>query len=301
MFSMSSRHLKIFAAVYEKRNMTIAAESMYISQPSVSQAIKELEEGYGARLFERYPKKLYPTPQGELLYRYARQIIGLYEEAEREVANMSGSGSITIGANISAGTVLIREYIDSFHEVYPDVKVGVKVMGSGRLTEMIYDHSIEFAVMEDLVHDTTLIQEPFYDDRIVIIASPDNPLSKRKKLEMGDLMKCDFLLRDKGTGVRDKFDYIAKLRGYSVEPLWESTNSRALINAVKADYGIAVLPYLLVMEESENGEVAILDVEEDFLNRRLNLVYHKDKLFNERALELMKIIRESGKNVKKNN
>ena len=287
----SSRHLKIFIEVYEKKNMTMAAESLYVSQPSVSQAIKELEEDYGTRLFERYPKMLYPTPQGDLLYRYAKQIAGLYEEAEREVGNTLGSGIINIGANISAGTVLVRNYIDSFHRLYPDVKVGVKVMGSSRLVEMIRDHSIEFAIMEDLVHDTTLIQEQFYNDRIVIIASPDNPLSKRRSLKTDDLIGSDFLLREKGVGVRDKFDYMVKLRGYDIEPLWECANTRALINAAKAGYGLAVLPYLLVMEESEKGEIVILNVQDDFLNRNLNLVYHKDKIFNQWTQELMNIIR----------
>lgn len=73
---MNNRHMKIFVQVYEKLSMTLAAEALYISQPSVSQAIKELEEYYGVRLFERYPKRLYPTPEGDLLYNYCRQILG---------------------------------------------------------------------------------------------------------------------------------------------------------------------------------------------------------------------------------
>ena len=288
---MNNRYLRIFVAVYDHMNMTLAAESLFISQPSVSQAIREMEDHYGTRLFERYPKKLYPTPEGDLLYAYARQILGLYSEAEEEIQFLSDRVTLRVGANISAGTVLIRKYINRFHETNPDVKIAVKVSGSSKLKKMIMDHEIDFAIMEDSIFDTNLIQEPFYHDRIVLVAAPENPLSGRKNLQFSDLRDSEFLLREKGVGVRDKFDYLMMLNDISIEPLWESSNTRALINAVKEDYGIAVLPYLLVEEEIRSGQVCVLDLQEDSLNRNLNIVYHKDKIFNRWTEELIQVIR----------
>lgn len=275
--------------------MTMAAESLFISQPSVSQAIKELESYYGVKLFERYPKKLYPTAEGDLLYAYAQQILGLYEKVKEEIHFLSDMVTIKVGANISAGTVLIRKYIDKFREKYPDAKIEVKVSGSLKLKRMIMEHEIDFALMEDLVHDTNLIQEPFYNDKIVIVCSPENELAGRSGLKLTDLENCQFLLREKGVGVRDKFDYIMLLNDMKIEATWESSNTRALVNAAKEDYGIAVLPYLLVKEDIENGDVAMLDIHDDLLNRNLNIVYHRDKIFNKWTNEFIDIVREMEK------
>lgn len=279
--------------VYKYMNMTQAAEKLFISQPSVSQAIKELESYYDVKLFERYPKKLYPTAEGELLFEYARQILGLYEKVKEEIQFLSDIATIRVGANISAGTVLIRKYIDIFHEKYPNVKIEVKVTGSSKLKKMIMEHEIDLALMEDLVHDTSLIMEPFYKDKIVLVCSPENELARRSNLRFSDLTECDFLLRESGVGVRDKFDYIMMLNDIKIEPVWEASNTEALVNAAKGDYGIAVLPYLLVKDAIDSGAVAVLDVRDESLNRNLNIVYHKDKIFNRWTVEFMDIVRRT--------
>lgn len=277
---MNNRLFNIYTVVYEKRNMTQAAESLFISQPSVSQAIRELEEHYGTKLFERYPKKLYPTPEGDVLYNYCVQILKLYEEAKKEILSMDDRGSIAVGANISAGTVLIGKYIERFHETYPNIKVRVYVAGSARLSEMLYGNEIDLALMEDLVFENHLVQEAFFKDEIVFVCSPENPLAEKKDLSIADLKNEEFLLRTKGVGVRDKFDYLMNLYDISVEPLWESTNTRALINAAEAGYGLAVLPSLLVRKEIEEGKLVSLDIRDDSLLRNINITYYKNKVFN---------------------
>lgn len=96
-------------------------------------------------------------------------------------------------------------------------------------------------------------------------------------------------------GVRDKFDQIMMLHDMHIEAAWESSNTRALVNAAQEDYGIAVLPYLLVKDYIENGSVAMLDVDDGALNRNLNIVYHKDKIFNKWTDEFISIVREMEK------
>lgn len=288
---MNNRHLRIFIRVYEEKNMTLAAESLYISQPSVSQAVKELEEHYGVKLFERYPKQLFPTAEGDLLYRYAKQVFGLMQEIEKEIPALSERGTIAIGANISAGTVLLRRYIKKFSEEFPDAKVKVTVAGSTKLKSMIYDHTVDLALMEDLPNEPALVQESFYKDRLVLVCSPDNKLAGKRAIKFKDLRGQEFLLRAKGVGVRDRFDYIMNLYDMEVEPLWESSNTRSLINAAMDGLGIAVLPYLLVKKEIDRGSVKVLDVKEELLHRNLNIVYHKDKIFNRWLTRFAEIVR----------
>lgn len=288
---MKRRHLNIFVSVYEHLNMTAAAEDLYISQPSVSQVIKELEQYYQVRLFERYPKSLFPTAEGELLYKYAKQILGLFDEAEKEIRYISERATITVGANISVGTVLMRRYIDRFAEKYPSIRVDVRVAGSARLSKMIFDHQIDFALMEDLVRETNLVQIPFYHDRIVLTAAPDHPKAKKKHLRLEDFAGEQMLLRDRGAGVRDKFDQLMNLRGIQIEPAWQASNTGSLINAAAAGYGVAVLPYLLVKEKLDSGELVMLDVKDKDLKRDLNITYHKEKIFNKWVEEFIDVIK----------
>lgn len=297
---MNSRALKIFKVVYEKLNMTAAAESLYISQPSVSQVIKELEEYYEVQLFERISRKLLPTAEGVLLYKYASQILGLYDETYREIRQLSGQGEIRIGANISVGTELLLDYIKVFKSRYPDIGIKVKVSGSAKLTQMLMDHSIDFALMEDLIHDKALIQEPFYNDRVVVVCRPDDPILERKGLKYADIKDEVFLLREKGVGVRDNFDYLMKMSNIDIEPAWEAVNTKALVNAVKAGYGISILPYLLVKKYIDAGDICIVDMDEDSLSRKLNITYQKEKIFNKWCRLFMEILRAERDYVKVN-
>ncbi len=290
---MDNRHLKIFMEVYERGNMTAAAESLYISQPAVSQVIKELEQHYGSTLFERYPKKLYPTHAGTLLYDYAKKILGLFDDIDRDMRASSETGEMIIGANLSAGTVLLPKCIDRFHEIYPDTVIRVRMQGSAGLTEQLYRNAIDFALMEDLLYDDVLVQSPFYRDRIVLVCAPDYPLAQEPEVSLFDLRREPFLLRAKGAGVRDKFDYLMKINRMEVNPLWESSSTRSLIHAAQAGYGIAVLPYLLVKDDLDRQSLVWLNVrEEESLERNLNITYHRDKVFDEKMETFIEIVRE---------
>ena len=98
---MTTRHLKIFLEVYKSGSMTAAAKRLFMTQPSVSQAIHEMEEHYGVRLFERLYRKLYPTPAGKELVLYAENILGLFDEMEAklEAERSRGRGTRSVTFN----------------------------------------------------------------------------------------------------------------------------------------------------------------------------------------------------------
>lgn len=292
---MNRRQLRIFIKVYELRNMTLAAESLFVTQPSVSQAIRELENHYNKKLFERYPKSLYPTEEGDLLYKYVKQIFDLMEQIEEEFENISGRGTLRVGANISVGTLMMHLISKEMKEAYPNVRVKVTVGGSTMLKEKLHKHEIDIAVMENIPEETLLVQEAFSKDQIVVVCAPGNTLLNRKRVRFEHLKDCEFLLRNKGVGVREQFDHIMNIYGISVDPLWESNNTGALINAAKEDLGIAVLPYMLVKKELESGELERVKIEDKLLTRSLNIVYHRDKIFNEWQTAFLNIVRKYAK------
>lgn len=290
---MTIRHLKIFIYVCETLNMTAAGVKLNMSQPSVSQAIKEIEEYFNVVLFERFSKQLYLTEEGEQLQNYALHIISLFDETVMKLKNPELSGNIRIGANLTIGTTMIHQYIKKFNEKYPHVNVYVSVSNSTKIEEMLYNNELDFALMEETVRNTFLDTVIFCDDRMAVIAFPGHPLSAQKKVLFEDIAREKILLREKGAGVRDTFEHLAFLRNIKLEPLWESSSTTALVNAVKEHIGIAVVPYQLVKQEIENGAIVEIPLADVNLNRKLTIVTCKHKYISGPVREFMDIIKEN--------
>ncbi|SFR72740.1 LysR family transcriptional regulator [Anaeromicropila populeti] len=291
---MTLRHMKIFVSVCEFKSMTKAANHLYMTQPSISQAIKELEEFYGITLFERLNRTLYLTSAGDTLYQYAFHIVTLFEDAERCLKNSDSLGILKIGANITIGTTLIADYIHQFHELYPDITVNVTIQNSVTIEQMIYNNELDFALVEELHRNTYLKTKIFCSDRIVIAASPEHPLASKDTLSLSDILKEPLLVREKGSGVRDLFEQIVLSEGYSLNPQWESCSSEALINAASNKLGLAILSYRMISQNLHKKELIELHVENLNLHRNLMVVYHNNKLLSKAARSFIEICINSG-------
>lgn len=283
------RHLKIFVTVYDERSMTVAGRKLFISQPTVSQAIHELESMYKVVLFERLSRKLYPTSTGEKLYQYANHIIKLIDGMEESLREDSIKKKLFIGANYTAGTVLIHTCIEQFKILNPSSEIKVVVNKSSVITNMLRKNELDLAVIEELDNPSDLIQDIFYDDKIVIVADPEYHLFEKKVITANDIANEPLLLREKGTGVRDLFESNMSQLGLFISPYWESTSAVALINATKNKFGITVLPFQIVKEYIASGELKELKVEGLEQNRKLAIVYHKNKFLTDAIQDFIRI------------
>ena len=140
---MTIRHLRIFIAVHDELNMTAAANKLFMTQPAVSQAIKELEDYYGVLLFERLSRRLYVTESGEILYQYAAHIIKLFDKLEDNLKENAFQQELTIGANYTVGVALVHKYIEEFKNLYSDAKIRVVVNRASILIEMLRKNELE--------------------------------------------------------------------------------------------------------------------------------------------------------------
>ena len=134
---MNFKLFKIFLTVCKVGNMTHAAKELYMTQPSVSQAIVELEKNYGVRLFERLNHRLYLTAAGERLRSYAQHILNLSEQARKELADLSRAGTVRIGASLTIGAYLLPELVAGFHRQYPEIEVFSLVDNTALIEERI--------------------------------------------------------------------------------------------------------------------------------------------------------------------
>lgn len=290
---MTIRHLRIFIAVYDEKNMTAAANKLFMTQPSVSQVIKELESYYGVPLFERLSHKLYVTEAGEKVYQYATHIIKVFDELEESLKENALKKKLIIGANYTVGAVLIHKYIEKFKILYPDSEIMVTVNKASVLIEMLRKNELDLALMEEIKAAPDLIEDFFHDDRIVIVADPEHELFDSKEVTVNDIVNEHLLLREKGAGVRNLFELRMNQIGLSIKPYWESTSTTALINAAENKMGIAVLPFQLVKEHIALGSLKEFKMKGMDFSRKLTIVYHKNKFLTSAMKDFMRICHES--------
>lgn len=290
--NMTIRHLKIFIAVYNERNMTVAANKLFITQPSVSQAIKELENYYGVELFERISNKLYVTESGKKVYQYAKHIMKLFDELEDGLKENAPKKKLIVGANYTVGVVLIHKYIKKFNSLYPNSEIKVIVNKASILKEMLRKNELDLALIEETKNESDFIEDFFYNDRIVVVADPQHPLFHQNEITAYDVVNEHLLLREKGAGVRNLFELKMNQIGLVIEPYWESTSTTALINAAENKIGIAVLPFELVKDHIDSGCLRELKVKDIDLSRKLIVIYHKDKFLTSAMKDFIEICHE---------
>lgn len=291
-FIMTLRHLKIFLAVCEQSSITKAAEKLYISQPAVSNSIKELENYYEIKLFDRISKRLILTEAGKRVLEYATHIVSLFDEMESNVHDLNKMGKLNIGSSMTIGTKFMPEYVRRFKDIYPQTEIRVLIDSSDVIEKKIQRGELDFGLIESIVHLESILSETFMDDELAIICNPNHPFCN-KNIDIADFIKEPFLLREKGSGTRELFDDVMTSQGYSITPIWESTNTQALVNAATNGLGISVLPYILIKEELECNKIGTFTVNGLKFKRKFNIIYHKNKYLTSAAKAFIDMCKNS--------
>ena len=153
---MTLRHFRIFAAVCKEGGVTKAAKSLYLAQPAVSLAVRELEEHYGVRLFDRIGRRLYLTQAGKEFLRYTDRILALCDELETGARQWGDRSPLHIGSSMTIGTKLLPALVQDFRRRYPSVKVTVEIQNSGVIEEKLLENAMDFALIESAPHSGKL-------------------------------------------------------------------------------------------------------------------------------------------------
>lgn len=292
---MTLKHLRIFVVVCRCGSITEAGKLLYTAQPSVSLAIRELEEHYGTKLFDRISRRLHITESGKRLLEYATHIVSLFDEAENNIADTAAKGILRIGSSITIGNFLLCGYIEQLTSKYRDMKVKTYIDNSESIENMILKNELDIALIEGRIHDRNIIEEPFMDDELVFICGNGHKFAGQK-IDAHDLQNEAVILREEGSAGREFFDSIMILSGVTVEPLWQSVSTQAIINAVKYNMGLSVLPYLFVKEEIETGNLKQFYIKNVSLKRKFSIIYHKNKHISAPISEFLQICKKQRQN-----
>lgn len=275
--TMTFRHLKIFLTVCETMNMTKAAGELHISQPSITQAIHELEDHYGILLFKRTGRKILLTPAGRHLEKFASEILSLQQQAESSMHALQKQMPIWIGASITIGDVFLVDLLQHARQLWPDLEILSAVHNTEELEQMLLDDKIDLALVEGRLTSTQLTTEPILTDTMTLIAAPESEWAGKDIKTARDTDYLPFFVREKGSGTRELFEQVMREHHIPYHVIGVYNNSTAIKNAVMANLGLSFLSRTLVRQEVADGQLVEVPLDGLECKRIFRIAYRKDK------------------------
>ncbi len=279
---MSDRRLKVFHTVARLLSFTKAAEELHMTQPAVTFQVRQIEEYFNTRLFDRTHNKVSLTPAGERVSEFAERIFDLYSEMENTVRDLTGeiSGALTIGASTTIAEYMLPALLGEFKNRYPDINLRLKVSNSEGIVSMVEHNVIDLGVVESPVSNKNLIVEVCHDDQLVVIAAPDHELVKRGgKVRASDFLRYPFVSREEGSGTRDVItQYLMdeKVNPGDLNLSLELGSPESIKGAVEAGMGITIISRSIIGKELKLNTLAELQLDPP-LSRPFSFVRQRQK------------------------
>lgn len=287
---MTIRHLKIFIAVAECGSMNTAAKKLFLSQPTISQAIRELEEYYGTRLFDRLSRRLHITPFGQELLSGAYQVVGQFDQLEDNMLKNRQKETIRIGATITVGSCLTSNILNDLEALMPDTSAYTYIGNTLMIEEKLLKSELDIALVEGEIHHPDLVVVPSIQDFLVLGCAESHPFAMREEIHVKELENQRFAMREPGSGTRALFDRFIKTHNLNIHTSWEATCPDAFRNAILYNHCLAVISVRLLERDIRSRHIRIFIPQTSELERSFSLVYHKDKVFTASMEALRSIV-----------
>ncbi len=289
--NMTIRHLKIFIEVADSGKMSIAAAKFFISQPTVSQAIRELEEHYGVLLFERLSKKLFITERGKKLLNHARNVVKQFDDMEEMMFKTNYVEKIRIGATMTVGNCLLSDVINSFKALNPEIEAYSYVNNTKNIENKLLKSELDIGIVEGKIKSPDLVCIPEVNDYLILACSAKHPFAKKKTVKLSELANEDFAMREEGSGTRELFERYMLENGVPIKIAYEGNSSSVIKNAVIENQCLAVISIRLVEDEIKNGQIYPIQNMECDWDRYFSIVYHKNKIVSKEMKSLIEVVK----------
>ena len=258
---LTLRQLRIFEAAARHLHFGRAAAEVHLTQPAVSLQLKQLEQRIGLPLFEQIGRRMHLTRAGEELLRHARAVIGQLREAEDAIGALKGTGGGELRLAVtSTAKYFAPRLLSEFRRSHPEVKVRLGVSNREAVVRELTDNTVDLAVMGRAPSELDCEALAFAKHPLAIIAAPDHPLARRRRLGLKQLANEIFLIRERGSGTRAAMERIFSAQGFHPAETIEMSSNETIKQAVMAGMGVSFLSLHTVGLELETGRLAVLRV-----------------------------------------
>lgn len=290
---MDIHHLRVFASVYKNRSFSRASEELLLSQPTVSDHIKTLEEDLGCRLFDRLGRSIIPTIEADALYVKAAEIIEKTDELKIAVSSASAtiSGTITFGSSTIPGSFIMPQLMATFRKQHPDVNFMMTTSDTKEIVSKVASHELIFGICGSMIDNEHISYRPLFEDNLIAVAAPAMKL--KQKMTIKQLSQHPFVMRELGSGTRREIEKIFEKNGMntsklSITAVVGSTDS--LKQTVKAGLGIGIVSKIAVADETRDKSLLEIDLCSIVMKRKFYIATHKKRTLPPLYNEFIKLI-----------
>ncbi|MCO1333021.1 LysR family transcriptional regulator [Microbulbifer sp. OS29] len=271
------RQLEVFLACAHHENVSRAAESLNMSQSAASAALKEFEQQFELRLFERTGKRLRINELGRQLWPRAEELLERAQELEQTLATHRELGSLKIGATLTIGNYLAASVMARYMEEQPGTQVQLEVANTAAIAERVLNFELDLGLIEGEINHPDLEMIPWRRDELVVFCAPSHPLAERKRLADQDLINATWISRESGSGTRQTFDRAMSGLLPHLHILLELQHTEAIKRAVETGLGISCLSRVSLADALKRGSLVELQVPQRDLRREFYFALHRQK------------------------
>lgn len=278
---MADRRLQVFHAVAKHLSFTKAAEALFMTQPAVTFQIRQLEEHFNTRLFDRAHGRITLTAAGQIALEYAEKILGMSAELDTRLKEMSGhvEGPLLTGASMTIAEYLLPQVLGEFKSRYPGVVPRLFVANSEAVQARIAERSLDLGFIEGESHLPSLVTDIICDDELQVICAPSHPLAKLEAVPAKALAEHAYISREPGSGTREVIDHYLQKAGMAPDTLqlvMELGSPEALKGLVATGLGFAIMSRATAAKETRLGRLVSVPLAPR-LTRHFSVVYPKER------------------------
>jgi DNA-binding transcriptional LysR family regulator len=276
------RRLEIFLKVAELGSFSRAADALFLTQPTVSEHVRALEDELGVQLLDRLGRGTSPTRAGTLLIGYARRLLALSREARQAIEQFQGrvSGELVLGGSTIPGEYVLPALIGTFRAKYPDVSISLRIGASRQVQEWVEQGHVEIGVVGAPPGSRALDSRHLMADDLVLIVPPEHPWVSRKTVSVEDVKREPLILRERGSGSRETLEHALREVGLDLgafHVIGEIASTQAVKQAVRAGLGVSFVSHRAVEDECRARLLACVKVRDLTITRAFYIVTHRDR------------------------
>jgi LysR family transcriptional regulator, low CO2-responsive transcriptional regulator len=275
------KKLHIFSVVSELRNITHAAQKLFLSQPAVSNTLLSLEQLFDTKLYEVVGKEIVVTSSGQRLLKHWAQLESCYQQLFDEMNEIKNAeqGDISI-AMISTAKYFMLSLIKNFSKDYPKLNFHCQIFDRNQIIENLLSHQFSLGVMTEPPHHHALTSIQLGENPLVLICSPEHEFSGQSNILFENLSKQKFITREYSAQITQNLYRLFEQHQATPQVSLSINSTEAIKEAVIENLGIALLPYLSVARELESKKIIKIDFDTRSLNNNWYIILLKNKILD---------------------
>ena len=289
---MNLNQLKIFYLAAQKRNLSLAAEELFITQPAVTKGIQRLQEYYDMKFVDHIGKKLILTDAGEVLYEIAEKIFELESKAEESIRDFRERkrGRIRVLSSESFGDYYLPHIIIPFIKTYPLVRISMNILPTEQVVEQTATLNNDLGFISYPVDHKKLLVKEVLEDQLVVITPPDHALTRFPSLTPRHFKDQMLIMHETGSAPRRALENYIRKNDLAVDIHLELSSNRAIKRAVADGIGIALISRKVANEEIRDKRLCAIPLSDASMTRKFYMVHHKDKYLSESLQNFIEMV-----------